>query len=137
MYQKPNSEMGQSAIELIILVGFLAFFFLIFLFIIQESTAAERWENRNILTQELALQIQQEIALAAQSSSGYSRYFFLPSKVSGLTYAVTIIDMTSLYVRTDNGDHALSLPVFNVTGSVVIGENLIKNIDGSVYLNYP
>ena len=126
---------AQSAVEFVILVGFLAFFFLIFLLVIQSSTADERWENRNALTQELALEIQQEIGLAAGSSSGYVRQFNLPVKISGLTYTAEIVENTIVYVHTDNGEHALSLPVSYVNGNLVIGVNTIKNIDGVVYLN--
>ncbi len=129
---------AQSGIELIILVGFFAFFFLILLLVIHENTNEERWENRNLFTQEVALDIQQEIALAAGSSSGYSRQFTLPSKISGVSYSAEIIDNTVIYVHTDDGFHALSLPVFNVTGSVIVGgTNRIRNSDGTVYLNYP
>ncbi len=129
------SKFGQSAIELIILVGFMAFFFLIFLLVIHTNTAGERWENRNILTQELALEIQQEISLASESFSGYVRQFNLPTKISGLTYTAEILENTTVYVHTDNGEHALSLPISLVNGDLVIGMNTIKNIDGAVYLN--
>ncbi len=128
-------NIAQSAVELIILVGFMAFFFLIFLLVIHTNTAGERWENRNTLTQELALEIQQEISLASESFSGYVRQFNLPTKISGLTYAAEILENTIVYVHTDNGEHALSLPVFPVNGGLVIGTNTIKNIDGHVYLN--
>ncbi|MEK6847189.1 MAG: hypothetical protein AABY16_03420 [Nanoarchaeota archaeon] len=126
---------AQSAVEFIILVGFIAFFFLIFLFVIQANTADERWDNRNMLTQELALEIQQEISLAAGSSSGYSRQFTLPVKISGLAYTAEIVENTVVYVHTDNGEHALSLPVSYVNGNLVLGVNTIKNIGGAVYLN--
>ena len=133
-----NFKRGQSGIELIILVGFFAFFFLIFMLVIHQNTSDKRWENRNLLTQEVALQIQQEIALAAESLSGYSRQFDLPLKISGVSYSADIIDNTVIYVHTDDGFHALSLPVFNVTGSVIVGgTNRIRNSDGTVYLNYP
>ncbi len=136
MFQKNSFfARAQSAIELIILVGFLAFFFLIFLFAIHMSTADERWENRNLLTQELALEIQQEVNLAAESLSGYSRQFTLPERISGLTYDVEIVENTVVYVHTDDEQHALSLPVSYVDGLLVIGTNTIKNIDGAVYLN--
>ena len=130
-------ERGQSGIELIILIGFFAFFFLIFLLVIHQNTNDERWENRNLLTQEVALQIQQEIGLAAESSSGYYRQFSLPPKISGVSYSAEIIENTVVYVHTDDGLHALSLSVFNVTGTAIIGDNEIRNINGTVYLNYP
>ena len=137
LQSRSSLNRGQSGIELIILVGFFAFFFLVFLLVIHQNTNDKRWENRNFFTQEIALQIQQEIALASESSSGYSRQFDLPLKISGVDYSADILEGNVIYVYTADGLHALSLPVANVTGSVVIGSNLIKNIDGSVYLNFP
>lgn len=126
---------GQSAIELIIIVGFFAFSFLIFLLIIHFNVAFEREENRNTLLQETALQVQQEINLATGSIDGYSRQFVLPSKIAGLSYTINIVDGETVYIRTDNGVHALSLPVVNVTGNILIGVNSISKINGTVYLN--
>ena len=105
--------------------------------VIHQNTNDKRWENRNLFTQEVALQIQQEIALAAGSSSGYSRQFDLPLKISGVPYSAEIVENTVVYVHTDDGLHALSLPVANVIGAVIIGTNVIKNVGGAVYLNYP
>jgi len=129
------SNKGQSAIELIIVVGFFAFAFLIFLLIIHQSTASQRYENRNTLVQDVALQIQQEISLATNSINGYSRQFILPPNIAGVYYEATIIDGTAIYIYSNDGKHALSLPVSNVTGEVIIGTNTILKINNSVLLN--
>src|SRR3989338_11520334 len=92
-----NLSRGQSGIELIIVVGFFAFSFLIFLLVIHRNTADERFENRNILVQEVALQIQQEINLAMNSANGYSRQFVLPMTISGVSYTVDIVDGDTVY----------------------------------------
>ena len=126
---------GQSGIELIIVVGFFAFSFLIFLLVLHQNTVYEREENRNTLAQDVALQIQQEIGLATESIDGYSRQFNLPLTISGASYIVTLVDGDTVYIRTDDGKHALSLSVANVTGSVIIGTNYISKVDGVVILN--
>src|SRR3989344_34537 len=126
---------GQSGIELIIVVGFFAFSFLIFLLVIHRNTADERFENRNILVQEVALQIQQEINLAMNSANGYSRQFVLPMTISGVSYTVDIVDGDTVYIKTDDEKHALSLPTAEVTGEIIIGVNYISKVDDVVRLN--
>lgn len=126
---------GQSAIELIIVTGFFAFAFLIFLLILHQNTALERAANRNALLQDVALTVQQEISLAAQSISGYSRQFILPPKIAGAPYTITILDTTTLYIKTNDEKQALSLSVSNVTGQLILGTNLIKNVNNTVILN--
>ena len=135
MFYNRNFLRGQSGIELIILIGFFTFFFLFFLFVVNANTSDERWENVNILTQEIALQIQQEIGLAAGSISGYSRQFELPLRIADIQYSAEIIDNSVVYVYTADGQHSLSLPVSYVVGDVVVGANFIRNIGGVVYLN--
>src|SRR3989338_1440278 len=126
---------GQSSIELIIVVGFFAFVFLIFLSVIHQNTASQRLEQRNILIVDVALQVQQEINLATNSINGYSRQFVLPSTIAGLSYQASIIDKNTIYIHTDDEKHALSLPVANVTGEIIIGVNSISRINNSVFLN--
>ncbi|MEK6792627.1 MAG: hypothetical protein AABX96_01130 [Nanoarchaeota archaeon] len=126
---------GQSGIELIIVVGFFAFSFLIFLLVLHQNTASERFENRNTLVQEVALQVQQEINLAVSSADGYSRQFVLSATISGVSYTIDIIDGDTVYIRTDDEKHALSLPVEEVMGDVIIGANYISKVNGVVILN--
>jgi len=126
---------GQSGIELIVVVGFFAFSFLIFLLILHQNTAYEREANRNTLVQETALQVQQEIHLAVSSPDGYSRQFVLPATISGVHYTISIIDGDTVYIRTDEGKHALSLPVEEVTGDFIAGINYISKVNGTVILN--
>ena len=126
---------GQSGIELIIVVGFFAFSFLIFLLVIHRNTGFEREANRNTLVQEVALQIQQEINLAASSVNGYSRQFVLPRTISGVSYSVDLLDGDTVYIKTDDGKHALSLSTAEVIGDIIIGANYISKLNDVVRLN--
>jgi len=126
---------AQSAIEFIILVGAVFFFFIAFLFAIQLNIVDKTRENKNLITQELALTVQDEINLAVESSDGYYREFTIPEKLVNLDYEINITAGT-VYVRTVNGEYALALPVANVTGDVQKGTNVIRRENGVVYLNY-
>jgi hypothetical protein len=92
------------------------------------------YEKMDSRVKETALTIQNEISLAVESSDGYSREFRLPSDINGIDYSVSI-DEALVYVRTDDGRHAIALPVKNVTGQIIIGGNIIIKENGIVKLN--
>lgn len=125
---------GQSAIEFFMLIGALMFFFLVFFIAINFKIGETRNENINIAMNEIAKGVQDEIALATEFSDEYFRYFDVPLKVEGINYDINITD-GFVHVRTYNGLHALALPVQNVTGNVVKGQNFIRKTGGRVFLN--
>ncbi len=125
---------GQSAIEFLILVMAILFLFVGLLYFIYGKIADTQNEALSVAVNEIALTVQDEINLAHGSADGYSRQFFLPSNINGLEYEANIIE-DSVYVRTTNGRHAVALPVSEVTGDVLIGNNLVYKISGVVYLN--
>lgn len=127
---------GQSSIEFIILVSGVLLFFIAFLFYLQTSVVEKSKEGRVIALKEIAVSVQEEIALAARASEGYSREFLIPANVDGKDYEIVIVTEL-VYVKISESGEALSLPVMNVTGNVVKGENLIRKKDGRIYLNIP
>ena len=125
---------GQSAIEFLILVGAVLFIFVLFLGIFQKNIGEKTIEKINYALIELALTVQNEIALASESSDGYSRTFEIPTNILGSEYDINI-SSGSVYARTRDGKHALALPVQNVTGDMNKTSNTIKKINGIIYLN--
>jgi hypothetical protein len=130
---------GQSAVEFMILVGAVLFFFLGMLFVIQGNIGDKLRENKNIVLQEIAISIQKEINLASESSDGYKRDFTILPNILGLEYSLCITDGL-VYVATDNGKHAIALPVEPVDGNLkdepeVDNINTIEKINGEVVLN--
>ena len=124
---------GQSSIEFFVLVGAVLFFFVTFLLAIQANIADNIRAKIEISLREAALSVQDEIALASASSDGYTRYFLLPNEIEGIGYEINIVE-DSVYARIEDR-YALALPVFNVTGDVQKGDNLIRKSNGAVYLN--
>jgi hypothetical protein len=129
-----EKKRGQSAIEFVILIGIALFFFVGFLIAIQGNIATRVTGDRDIIVQEIAAQVQDEITLAASSTDGYYREFNIPEKVVNIDYDITV-DEGVVYVRTENGKHAIALPAERVVGNIVIGENFISRKDGVIYLN--
>ncbi len=129
-----KKKRGQSAIEFLILVGAVLFFFLAFLYAVQSNLSDKTREQRGAAVREVALIVQDEIILAWESSDGYSRSFELPGKVQGADYYINITEEL-VYVRTIDGRHAIAFPVFNVTGQPIKGLNAIGKRNGIVFLN--
>ena len=127
------TKKAQSAIEFLALFGMALFFFITFLLAVQTNIADNVKKKIDISLREVALTVQDEVALASASSDGYSRHFVLPNGIEGIAYEINILE-DSVYIRIEDR-HAIVLPVFNVTGDVVMGDNFIRKIDGVVYLN--
>lgn len=125
---------AQTAVEFMILVAFVLFFFVAFLFSLGLSSSYRLYERQALELHEVARTIQQEVALAHATVDGYNRTFSLPSSIVNLPYVIEVVE-GYLYVHTTNEKHALSLPVANVTGSFVPGENRIRKTDTVVYVN--
>jgi len=128
---------AQSAIEFIILVGAVVFFFLAFIYAVQINTYDELRKNRDLFALEIALTVQNEVSLASESLDGYYRDFEIPLDILGAEYTI-LIDEGLVYITTTDGKHALALPVVNVTvTTVIVGTNRIRKDGGKVYLNFP
>jgi hypothetical protein len=125
---------AQSAIEFMILVGFLLVAFVIFLSIVSENLRDKANERQNLQIKEIALGVKVEVDLAAESSDGYVRSFSIPIKIYGADYDISVNE-GFVSINTGDGGHALSLSLANVTGQVLKGENIIRKEDGVVLLN--
>lgn len=128
------NEKSQTAIEFMILIGFVLFFFTVFFLAIGGNMSDKLREKKNLDIKDIALTVQDEINLALQSSDGYSRNFTLPEKIGNEDYDIDIVgDM--VYVRTVDNKYAIALPVANVTGNIRKNENTIKKENGEIKLN--
>ena len=125
---------GQSSVEFIIVVGAALFFFSAIFIAFQWADAERTWSSQYSELLDMAYSVQEEIALAHSVNDGYVREFFLPKYVARVDYEIEIVD-AFLYVRSIDGKHSFSVPVLNVTGNIQKGENIVKRMNGVVYLN--
>jgi Flp pilus assembly protein TadG len=78
-----------------------------------------------------------ELNLAVRAGSGYSRMFHLPTKVSeSYDYNLTVTPYV-LYLNWTEGNAPAEsvLLVYNITGNLKTGENMIRNENGIIYVN--
>src|SRR3989344_3747452 len=110
----PDCKRSQTAIEFLILIALILFFFTTFFLAIGENISDKSRENINKIINEVAITVQDEISLATESGDGYSRNFRILFDINGLDYDISITD-GYVYIKTDNTKDAIALHVFNVT----------------------
>ena len=125
---------AQSSVEFMILIGVMFFFFMGVLFVIYGNISDKNKANLDTLIVDLASSVKNEISIASTAGDGYTRSFNIPGLLIGNEYSISI-NASSIYVRTNDGKHAVALPVANVTGQIMKGDNVIKNVNGTVFLN--
>jgi len=76
-------KLSQSAIEFLILTGFLLFSFTIFFGVIQGNMSDKLKERQDLAVKSVAITVQDEINLASQSMDGYYRQFKIPEEING------------------------------------------------------
>ncbi|MBR9706508.1 hypothetical protein GOV14_05715 [Candidatus Pacearchaeota archaeon] len=126
---KKNKKKAQVGIEFIIVFGAVFFFFTILVVTIYEVNFDRINEKRDLLTNEVALEVQNEISLAVKAANGYEREFTLPARIDGKTYDVQISD-NAVYVKTTDNAHSLMLPIAEVnvaTNPFTLNTNPDKN----------
>jgi len=134
MYKSPGRR-AQSAIELVILIGFVLFFVTVFLLGLQVNIGDKTNNNKDLVLYDVAATVQDEVNLALASTDGYYREFRLRESILGDEYEVSIVD-SFVYVRTVDERHATSLPIADVVGTTVnAGANVIRKENGVIYLN--
>ncbi len=126
------TKKAQGVIEFIILFGVALLFFVVIIATIQESQSQKNKEKERLIAQNVALDIQDEINLAAESSDGYERNFTTPENIIGLDYTINV---SQGYIFLTLGDYVVDYNVVQVVGQIQKGNNLIKKENGTVYLN--
>lgn len=125
---------GQSSLEFVILCAAVLMFFLLFLAAISEQQGARAFEQREFLVKDTALQVQQELVLAANARDGYERTFELPHELLNHAYTVTLAG-NLVQVQTVDGKHSLALAVPTVNGTIVVGKNMVRKINGTIVVS--
>jgi len=127
---------AQSAIEFLILIGAMLFFFISMLAVFQQDLALKAKEKRTLEVQEIALTVQNEINIAAEATDGYQRQFTIPQTILNLGYEITLTEGV-VYIKTDDGKHAMALPIPEVTGQIQKGTNTIQKQNSEILITQP
>ena len=127
-------RLGQSALEFVLIFGTVLFFFVLMLGAFQSNIHDKVSEKQDRELREIVNSVHDEISLASSSSDGYRRSFTVPQDVLGLPYSIQIVD-DLVFGKTNDERHAVVSPIERVTGNILLGTNVIRKENGSVYLN--
>ncbi|MEK6895224.1 MAG: hypothetical protein AABX48_01770 [Nanoarchaeota archaeon] len=125
---------SQSSVEFMIVVAAGFFILVVFLIVLQSNILDKTKEKINLEMNQVAITVQNEINLATSASNGYKRTFILPSVVGGMNYTLNISG-NILQISTTNGNFALGVSVLPVQGNIKKDSNIIRNQNGTVFLN--
>ena len=125
---------SQSAIEFMIILGTVMFFFTLLFISLNDRISDKVKEKNNLAIKEIALTVQDEIAFAYKSENGYQRNFQIPDLANSKEYFLNITD-GSIYVITDDKNEAISLPLPSINGNAKKGNNIIKKNESGIFLN--
>lgn len=123
---------GQSAIELMIIIGVILTFFIIFISIIHSNQAEKRQQKEKQELMNIALDIREEIEAASKTLDGYNREFMVPKKVIGNNYT---IEKTENYLQMKSEGNAFVITIRDFEGEIKKGVNVIERKNGKIYLN--
>ena len=129
MISKKNA---QSAVEFMVILSAILFFFVTFFAIIQMNVEKKNLEKEKIVIRSIALDVQDEINIAKKSSEGYSRKFKVPENIFGKNYEINI---SGNFIYVSLKELGISYKISEINGSIKKGFNLIRKENGTVYLN--
>ena len=120
------SRRGQSASELLVILGFMFIVFLVVLSIGGSRLIQLQLESEQSLILDTADYLENELDIALQAESGYVRHFELPSRVGRANYEILIINgsnFTEVVVQFVNHsvrfDKTIIMPP-SVSGNITI-----------------
>ena len=125
---------SQSAVEFIMLASFMLFVIIGFFSITSSNMLQAREEANRQIAEDIANFAYREIEIAKSVNDGYKRNFNMPQTVNGVNYSISITDNIELAVNYLGYEHLKFLPL-NITGSIVKGDNVIRKVNGVIYIN--
>jgi|GEM_PF-1552521 len=131
---KKNTTKGQTALEFLVLTGFMMFVFSAFFFTMQERTDIARKQlnyREMIIVSEV---ITREVSLANQVRPGYSRTFELPTTIDGEPYTIDINEKSEILLKTSEFEYVVFLSSnLTATSTISAGKNNIsKDAQGNI-----
>ena len=123
---------SQMAIEFVMLVGIAILIATLVVIAIYDMNKDRNTEKIDMKMKDFGYSIQNEIILASEMNEGYTRNVTLPDKVEYTDYNVSIYSNRLLAINYTGRILYYKIPQTN--GTIVKGENMLYNYEGSVYI---
>ncbi len=132
-----HDRSGQIAIEFLLLVGISIFLLILVLISISAMSERKIDEKTYYELDDFGTTLQQELLLASGMENGYIRPINIPVTVNGRNFNMTMggaqNDTSYLIITYMTVDIYYSIPPVN--GSFVKGNNIIRKINDTLYIN--
>jgi len=79
--------------------------------------------------------IANEINIALKAGDGYSRVFYIPTKILNVIDFDVNVSNYRIYVYWNTGFTQSTIYTKEINGNLRKGENLIRNVNGEIYVN--
>jgi len=126
--------LAQVSVEFIVFLSFLLI--LVFLIVYQNTQTFAYLEEYKTYqeAQKTADSIASEINLALKTGNGYTRKFYVNENIYGIGNFTIEVDNYEVKLKWDKGEVISTILTKNITGEVKVGENVIRNVDGKIYI---
>jgi hypothetical protein len=128
-----KKQKSQSAIEFVLLFSFMLFIFVGFFILLQDKIVTVSEKNDQEYLAEINDIVLSEVNVASTSMADYHHQFNLPSHIMGSPYTINILDGKEILL-TYTDKEQINFLTQKVTGTLLFGENTIRNIDGYINL---
>ena len=130
---------GQTALEFMVLLGFMLIVFTSFFYVVKERSEVSTQQARYVELITVSEIVQEEVTIANRVKDGYRRVFDLPKTIGGAPYTILLDGRSEITVRTIDREYFVFLPT-NITAMpgnlpsapLVTGKNVIQKRNGSV-----
>ncbi len=130
-----NGSKGQAAIELFAIVIMFTAVFSIMSGIYQNEFSATSRQVQTLALRQAADDVSLSINSAVLQGDGYAANVSLPYKIGASDFYVNVTDGAVTLTITDNRLSAASrIMAKNVTGAFRSGQNMIRNIGGTIHV---
>jgi len=140
MMKSMKTKKAQTSMEFVILTGFMLLAFLIFYIVIQSKLVETNRDSVDRAAGQVELLVVNELKLAESVTDGYYREFYLPEKIDGIEYTVSIMpgvgNTPEVVIKYNGRERVYFVPQGYVDGSSRVGKrwNNISKTDGIILI---
>lgn len=124
----PQKRKAQIAIEFLLLTSFALFFFFIILIVLSNISSDNQKHRIQTSIEDLGTSVKNEIITASEMENGYNRNLYLPSKIEGQEYNITLNNESNkssyLIIRSGLIEQYFDIP--KISGTIASGNNIIS-----------
>ncbi|GIU69873.1 MAG: hypothetical protein KatS3mg002_1109 [Candidatus Woesearchaeota archaeon] len=129
--KKKSEKKSQMALEFVLLFGIAIIIMIILLTTIYELNRSKIDEKIYYKMNDFSYIVQSEFVLASEMNDGYSRIIFIPEKLEGMEYNISISGDSIVF---SYNDLVFYRKIPQTSGELKKGSNIIRKINSTIYI---